>query len=164
MEYKTPKEFVNKIDQTFLKFVSVPILFFFVYYCYFSYYKDIGGLFKPDLNDKVLLFYIVLWIVPIVVFLRRKKKMLSDVKAVDAMDSRLNLLLSRSIKNYFLLFVLFIISILVFCFTNHPFMSLPVWAMVIITSVEKPSIYRVGDMLRFETKEKYQSFINDEWS
>lgn len=163
MEYSTPKKFVSKLDQTFLKFVSLPILFFFVYYCYFSYQSEQGILNTLKMSEKMILGYNLAWIIPVVIYFRKKKSILKKVQEEELMDDKLNVILTNSIKNYWLLLILFVSSIVVFCIVNHPLMSLPVWVMVIITSVEKPSIYRVGNILRFKTKDSYHQFINDEW-
>lgn len=163
MNFDTPKEFVVKLDRTFLKFVSVPILFFFVYYCYFSYHQGRGTLLTPELDVKWIYIYIGLWTVPVYMFWKKKKSMIKTAFDKESMIDKLDIIYEHSLKSYWFIFILIIISICVFCLTNHSLVSLPVWVMIIIISVEKPSIYRVGKLLRFRTKDQYMTFVNDQW-
>lgn len=163
MNYETPKEFVTLLDRTFIKFISLPILFFFVYYVYSIYNQNKGVLFEPDLKQEWIYSYVTFWALPIFYLFKKKKKMIQSIMTKEAMKDKLDVLLNDSIKNYWLILIMFIFSIIVFYFTNHPLVSFPVWVMIIIVSIEKPSIYRVGKTLRFRTKDQYMTFINDIW-
>ena len=66
-------------------------------------------------------------------------------------------------KEFILITIFFIVSIFGFVFSNNHMMSLPVWFLFIVSSVDKPSIFKLVKLFKFSSKEAYDKFLKDEW-
>lgn len=163
MKYSRPREFVRNLDAVYMKYVSVPLLAFFVYYIYFLMYVGRSELFEPQIKPLFISLYISLWALPIYFLARVQKGILKEVRASGDLEKQIESFEQLIGRKYLVLLFFFSLSIVVFCFTNSHIMSLPVWIMFILVSVEKPSMFKAVKIFKFQSKEAYDTFLKDEW-
>jgi len=156
--FKEPKEFLKKLDQIFLIYMSLPILFFFGYYLWFLKNHKVEGFNAMTISDGNMILAVALWVVLILVLYQWKKKLLKEIRDIEDLQERMNALYVKLNLFYQVVLALFIVSLVAFHITKQHMISATVWIMFIVVSVEKPNLYRVARYLKFKTKEQFKDF------
>ena len=157
--FKEPKEFLKKLDQIFLIYMSAPILFFFGYYLWFLNNSKKELLDVLNMSDGNMILAVVFWLILILILYQWKRKLLKQIRTIEDLQERMNVLYVKLNLFYQVVLALFIVSLIAFHITKQHMISAPVWVMFIVVSVEKPNLYRVARYLRFKTKAQFSDFV-----
>lgn len=163
MKYSRPREFVRNLDAIYLKYVSFPLLGFFAYYIYFLVNVGRSQLYEPEIQSTYISLYISLWVLPLIILFRIQKKIVAEVRQSENLEKQIDTFELLIGKKYLVLLLFFVLAIVVFMITNNQWMSLPVWFMFILVSLEKPSMFKAVKIFKFKSKEEYDTFLKDEW-
>lgn len=162
MTYESPKAFIRKLDQLFLVFMSAPIIVFFVYLIYVLNNTKFNDIEVRALGQVKLMVLYSVFVVFTVVFLIWKTKLIQKVKQVTELQHKFELIEKWYLQYSIGMCVVFSGFFVVFAYSRYMFASLPLWLLVGLISIEKPSVYRIGKMLKFRTKKEFESFVKDE--
>jgi hypothetical protein len=163
-KYPTPREFVRHIDQQYMLYIAVPILGFFAYYIYFLRNVGRGQLDELEISPLYLSIYVLAWILPVIYIILQKKKHKTEIRSFEDINKQMEVYEGLAKKEFMLITIFFIVSIFGFVFSNNHMMSLPVWFLFIVSSIEKPSIFKLVKLFKFPSKEAYDKFLKDEWA
>lgn len=163
MKYSSPKEYIRALDQVYFKYVSIPILAFFAYYVYFLRNTGRDQLFEPELKPLHIGIYIALWLIPIIFFIKKNSDIKKTVRLEIDFEKQMEVYKEQLHKKFLIVILLFILAVAVFAATNINMMSLPVWVMFILMSIDKPNIFKASKSFKFASKETYDAFLKDSW-
>lgn len=162
MTYESPKAFIKKLDKLFLVFMSAPILVFFVYLIYVLNNTKFNDIEVRVLGQVGLVTLYSVFIALTIAFLIWKTKLIRKVKGMNDLQEKFRLIENWYLQYSISMFIVFSGFFAVYVYTNYMFASLPLWLLVGLISIEKPSVYRIGKMLKFRKKSEFESFVKDE--